>query len=146
MDGRSVPAGRDGPGPEDWLSGAGLADPGRASYLPRGRISNLPQRIRSRAWAAAFIAGLAAAPLHAEEGRALRFTVGPSGVQGEETLDQKLARRDRFRFICVGCVRASGQVDGSSFRPIDTLNAPQLTRALAPPPPDVPPDEPAPAD
>ncbi len=78
---------------------------------------------------------------HAEEEQALRFTVGPSGIQGEETLDQKLARRDRFRFICVGCVRVPGQVDGSTFRPIQTLNAPQLTRALAAPPPDVPPEE-----
>ena len=72
----------------------------------------------------------------ADEEQPLRFTVGPSGIQGEETLDQKLARRDRFRFICVGCVRVPGQVDGSSFRPIETLNAPQLTRALAPPPPE----------
>lgn len=82
----------------------------------------------------------------ADEEHALRFTVGPSGVQGEETLDQKLARRDRFRFICIGCVRVPGQVDGSTFRPIETLNAPQLTRALAPPAPDVPPDEPAAAE
>jgi hypothetical protein len=93
--------------------------------------------------AAALLAGLPPTVLHAEEERALRFTVGPSGVQGEETLDQKLARRDRFRFICIGCVRVPGQVDGSTFRPIETLNAPQLTRALAAPPPDVSADEPA---
>ena len=93
--------------------------------------------------AVALLAGQAPAVLYAQEEQALRFTVGPSGVQGEETLDQKLARRDRFRFICIGCVRVPGQVDSSTFRPIETLNAPQLTRALAAPPPDVPVDEPA---
>ena len=91
----------------------------------------------------ALLPGLSAHASRADEERPLRFTVGPSAPQTEETLDQKLARRDRFRFICIGCVRAPGQVDGSSFRPIQTLNAPQLTRALAPPPPDVPLDEPA---
>ena len=100
-------------------------------------------RIRSSTAALALLASLETGFARAEEEQPLRFTVGPSGAQGEETLDQKLARRDRFRFICVGCVRVPGQVDGSTFRPIETLNAPQLTRALAPPPPDIPQDEPA---
>jgi hypothetical protein len=102
----------------------------------------LRRTLRRIAAAVALVPGLSALALNAQEdAQALRFTVGPSGVQGEETLDQKLARRDRFRFICIGCVRVPGQVDGSTFRPIETLNAPQLTRALASPPPDVPPPD-----
>lgn len=59
------------------------------------------------------------------------FEAGPAGPAGE-TLDEKLARRDRsFRFICIGCVRVDGRVADAPFRPIETLNAPQLTAALA---------------
>lgn len=59
------------------------------------------------------------------------FEAGPAGPSGE-TLDEKLARRDRsFRFICIGCVRVDGRVADAPFRPIETLNAPQLTAALA---------------
>lgn len=64
----------------------------------------------------------------------LVITVHPSGYEGRgETLDERLARRERgFRFICLGCVRGEGRVDSTTpFRPIDTLNAPQLTAALA---------------
>jgi hypothetical protein len=111
-----------------------------AGTLSGEGASILPAPIRSLAAALALLSGLSAHALRADEDSPLRFTVGPSGAQGEETLDQKLARRDRFRFICIGCVRASGQVDGSSFRPIETLNAPELTRALAPPAPDIPPE------
>ena len=73
----------------------------------------------------------------AEESAApLAFTVHPSGIEpgpSGETLDEKLARRERsFRFICLGCVRVEGHVDTTTpFRPIETLNAPQLTAALA---------------
>lgn len=67
--------------------------------------------------------------------QALVFTVHPSRVlngPAGETLDEKLARRDRsFRFICLGCVRADGRVDSAPFYPVRTLNAPQLTAALA---------------
>ncbi len=59
------------------------------------------------------------------------FEAGPAGPAGE-TLDEKLARRDRsFRFICIGCVRVDGRVADAPFRPIETLNASQLTAALA---------------
>ena len=83
---------------------------------------------------------LAAAPSRAanEESRAdpLVITVHPSGIEagpaGEETLDQKLARREKLlRYICNGCVRSDGQVVETPFRPIETLNAPQLTAATS---------------
>lgn len=65
----------------------------------------------------------------------LAITVRPSGFEAGpagETLDEKLARRDRrFRFICIGCARVDGRVADAPFRPIETLNAPQLTAALA---------------
>lgn len=74
-------------------------------------------------------------PASAEDGAvALVITVHPSGYEDAiETLDEKLARRERsFRFICLGCVRAEGRVDSTTpFRPIQTLNAPQLNAALA---------------
>ena len=65
----------------------------------------------------------------------LHFTVRPSRVDEGETLDEKLARRERgFRFICIGCVRAPGSVSSEApFNPIRTLNAPGLDRALAVP-------------
>ena len=68
--------------------------------------------------------------------QALVFTVHPSGIEGiapTETLDEKLARRERsFRFICLGCVRVDGRIDSTTpFYPVRTLNAPQLTAALA---------------
>lgn len=80
---------------------------------------------------------LPVAPGAAAQERAtpLEITVRPSGFEAGpagETLDEKLARRDRsLRFICVGCARAEGRVADAPFRPIETLNAPQLTAALA---------------
>lgn len=77
--------------------------------------------------------------IRADEAAPLTFDVRPSGVEGApadaETLDEKLARRDaKFRFICIGCVRVPGQVDSATpFRPIETLNSSQLTRALSEP-------------
>lgn len=70
-----------------------------------------------------------------ERATPLEITVRPSGFEAApagETLDEKLARRDRsFRFICIGCARVDGRVADAPFRPIETLNAPQLTAALA---------------
>ena len=65
---------------------------------------------------------------------ALVLTVHPSGYEDAgETLDEKLARRERsFRFICLGCVRVDGRIDSTTpFHPIQTLNAPQLNALTA---------------
>ena len=61
----------------------------------------------------------------------LAFTVRPSGVEGGETLDEKLARRDRsFRFICIGCVRGPGPTGAETFEPLRSLAVPDLAAAL----------------
>lgn len=79
---------------------------------------------------------LAACGARADEPAGLALTVHPSGT--EETLDERLARRDgSFRFICLGCGRAPGQVDPRPFEPIRTLNAPMLTEALGPGRPEI---------
>ncbi len=78
--------------------------------------------------------GLAGLPAASEEAPIpLRLTVSPSGYEEGESLDAMLARRERgFRFICIGCLRMPDQPDsGAPFEPIRTLNAPQLTRAIA---------------
>ena len=77
------------------------------------------------------VAGLPAASVEAPI--PLRLTVSPSGYEEGESLDAMLARRERgFRFICIGCLRTPDQPDGGApFEPIRTLNAPQLTRAIA---------------
>lgn len=77
-------------------------------------------------------------PAGAEEGAdPLRFVVRPSGVEDVETLDEKLARRERgIRFICIGCVRAPGAPPPNApFFPLRVLGAPGLSQALAAPPP-----------
>jgi hypothetical protein len=94
----------------------------------------------------AVLVGIAAALLSGSTGLAqepLEFTVRPSAIepgpagQDGESLDAKLARRERaFRFICVGCARVDGRVATAPFRPIQTLNAPQLNGALTRPEPD----------
>lgn len=88
--------------------------------------------------AATILIPLAATAQELALAQPLEITVHPSGFEagpagpGGETLDEKLARRDRsFRFICIGCVRVDGRVADAPFRPIETLNAPQLTAALA---------------
>lgn len=84
--------------------------------------------------AGAVLPPLAAAAQELALATPLEITVRPSGFEAGpagETLDQKLARRDRsFRFICIGCARVDGRVVDAPFRPIETLNAPQLTAAL----------------
>lgn len=78
--------------------------------------------------------GLSGVPAAAEDAPTpLRLTVSPSGYDEGESLDAMLARRERgFRFICIGCLRMPDQPDsGAPFEPIRTLNAPQLTRAIA---------------
>lgn len=86
--------------------------------------------------AAAVLLPLAAAAQElAPRASPLEITVRPFGFEAApagETLDEKLARRERsFRFICIGCARLDGRVADAPFRPIETLNAPQLTAALA---------------
>lgn len=65
----------------------------------------------------------------------LRFTVRPSRPEDTETLDEKLARRERsFRFICIGCMREQGPAGGGApFEPVRTLGAPGLSEALQQP-------------
>lgn len=94
----------------------------------------------------AVLVGIAAAICGGSASRAqepLQFTVRPSAIEAGpaghdgESLDAKLARRERaFRFICVGCARVDGRVANAPFRPIQTLNAPQLNGALTRPDPD----------
>ena len=74
----------------------------------------------------------------------LAFVVRPSGIEPGETLDEKLARRERgFRFICIGCVRMPGAPPSSApFEPLRTLNAPGLSQALAEPRSELPPEPP----
>ncbi|MDB5590814.1 hypothetical protein [Enterovirga sp.] len=75
-----------------------------------------------------------------QEGRAeppagppLAITVNPSGyAAGPETLDQKLARRDReseylFRHICRDCGGRSGE-PGASFDPQSALDGARRAR------------------
>lgn len=85
--------------------------------------------------AGALLPPLAAAAQDLALASPLEITVRPSGFEAApagETLDEKLARRERsFRFICIGCARVDGRVADAPFRPIETLNAPQLTAALA---------------
>lgn len=75
---------------------------------------------------AALAAGTVAPALAQDAGRPMRLRVGPSGFEGaaaaRETLEQKIARRDRdflFRSICRGCLPADAEarVFGPSARP-----------------------------
>jgi hypothetical protein len=91
---------------------------------------------------AGFVATAHVGPAQTEEvPEPLSFVVRPSGIEGVETLDEKLARRERgLRFICIGCVRApGGPSPNAPFYPLRVLGAAGLGQAMADSFPPVPP-------
>lgn len=84
------------------------------------RLALLPLALLATSW-----------PARGRAEEPLVFTVRPSGVEGRETLDEKLARRERsVRYICIGCVRGAGEPVTAPFEPLRSLRVPDLAQAL----------------